>query len=103
MLIRRDAFQPWDERLPVTGGDVELCLRIGGVVNVPHVKLIHHESLSRGASVPRDNVERERALYRPHLPDPFYNPNLTLRFTTCAPELEHARAPSSASHATESS
>jgi GT2 family glycosyltransferase len=97
MLMKREAFQRvggFDESLPISGGDVELCLRIGHAINVAHLKLIHHESLSRGAHVPRENIERERELYRRALPqgDPFYNPNLTQRFTTAAPDLEPSRS-----------
>jgi GT2 family glycosyltransferase len=93
MLVKRETFHRvggFDESLPVSGGDVELCLRIGNALNVAHVKLIHHESLSRGSTVPRENVEREREIYARALPhgDPFYNPNLTLRFTTALPNLE---------------
>ncbi len=80
----------FDEALPISGGDVEYCLRTGKrVLNVPHVKLIHHESLSRsGIGLSRENLEREALAYGPHLPDRFYNPNLTTLFTSCAPNLE---------------
>lgn len=80
----------FDEQLPISGGDVEYCLRTKlRVLNVPHVKLIHHESLSRsGIALTKANIDRERAAYWPHLPDPFYNPNLTRMFTSCAPDLE---------------
>jgi GT2 family glycosyltransferase len=82
MLMHREVFERagrFDERLPVSGGDVDLCLRVGHAVNVPHVRIVHHESLSRGSSVSAENIARERRRYSQLLPqgDPLYNPNLT--------------------------
>jgi len=93
LLTPRALFEQlggFDERLPISGGDVEYCLRTKlRVLNVPHVKLIHHESLSRGGiGLSRENLEREALAYGPHLPDRFYNPNLTTLFTSCAPAIE---------------
>lgn len=93
LLVRRSLFETiggFDERLPITGGDVELCLRTGlRVLNVPHVKLVHHESLSRsGMGLSNENLTLEKAAYEKHLPDRFYNPNLTTVFTCCTPDLE---------------
>ncbi len=55
MLLRRDFFEMlggFDERLPVTYGDVDLCLRAREqgrlVVITPHARLLHFEALSRG-------------------------------------------------------
>jgi O-antigen biosynthesis protein len=55
LLIRRGLFVElggFDERLPVTYGDVDLCRRAAArgllVVVTPHARLIHYEGLSRG-------------------------------------------------------
>jgi GT2 family glycosyltransferase len=55
MMLRRDFFwelRGFDERLPITYGDVELCCRARQrgrkVVVTPHARLIHFEALSRG-------------------------------------------------------
>jgi GT2 family glycosyltransferase len=57
LLIRRRLFAElggFDERLPVTYGDVDLCRRAAGrgllVLVTPHARLIHYEGLSRGFS-----------------------------------------------------
>jgi O-antigen biosynthesis protein len=101
LLIKRHLFEQlggFDERLPISGNDVDLCLRATAagfrVLNVPHVKLIHHESLTRtGIALSAENIAREREAYAPLLRegDPFYNPNLTALFTSCAPNLEGSR------------
>jgi GT2 family glycosyltransferase len=58
LLIRRDLFASlggFSEEFPVTGNDVDLCVRArqrGLVVAVtPHARLLHFESLSRGYAV----------------------------------------------------
>lgn len=91
LLTPRALFEKiggFDEHLAISGGDVEYCLRTRlRVLNVPHVRLIHHESLSRsGIGLSRENIEREQAAYAKHLPDSFYNPNLTRLFTHCGPD-----------------
>jgi O-antigen biosynthesis protein len=55
MMVRRDAFLAaggFDERLAVAFNDVDLCLKLRalGLYNVylAHVRLVHHESKSRG-------------------------------------------------------
>jgi GT2 family glycosyltransferase len=57
LLIRRLLFQEvggFDERLPVTFGDLDLCARVRAkgflIVVTPHARLLHFESLSRGYS-----------------------------------------------------
>ena len=57
LLIHRDLFlelNGFDERLPVTHNDTDLCRRVrerGLLVAVtPHARLLHYESLSRGYS-----------------------------------------------------
>jgi GT2 family glycosyltransferase len=55
LLMRREQFTAlggFDERLPVTFGDVDLCRRAREqgwlVVVTPHARLLHFESLTRG-------------------------------------------------------
>jgi GT2 family glycosyltransferase len=55
LMVRRDVFWSlggFDERLPVTYGDVDLCCRARAqgrlVVVTPHARLLHFEALSRG-------------------------------------------------------
>ena len=57
LLVRRalfDAVGGFDERYPVTYGDVDLCRRLQQrdlhIVVTPHARLLHHEGLSRGFS-----------------------------------------------------
>ncbi len=58
LMIRRALFGDlggFDERLPVTGNDVDLCRRVRrrglAVAITPHARLCHFESLSRGYSL----------------------------------------------------
>jgi len=84
-----DLVGGFDEGLPVAYNDVELCLRLHEAelvaVVCQAVKLIHHESLTRGkdATTPEklERLRKERIhvferhpRYYQH--DPFYNPNL---------------------------
>ncbi len=73
----------FDEELAVVGNDVDLCLRLldKGYRNIwsPDVKLIHHESISRKTSVPKEN---EKAMWKRWsnrfvAGDEYYNPNLS--------------------------
>jgi GT2 family glycosyltransferase len=57
LLLRRDLFETlggFDERLPLTYNDVDLCCRVRArnklVVVSPHARLLHFEGLSRGFS-----------------------------------------------------
>ena len=79
----------FDEALPIAYNDVELCMRLNeaGFYNTvcQAVRLIHHESLSRGLDhvdpekMERLRLERER-MYKKHpnyfQRDPFYSVNL---------------------------
>lgn len=63
LLVRRDVFDAvggFDERLAVNYNDVDFCLaaRYGGyrIVQAADVRLVHHESISRGVD---DNPERK--------------------------------------------
>ena len=91
-MVKKDKFEEiggFEENLPVAYNDVELCFKLleKGYYNVLRndVKLIHHESISRGY----DEVTPEKAarqkkemeyLYQLHPKfkgyDPCYNPNL---------------------------
>lgn len=81
-----------DENLAVAFNDVDLCLKLGDaglrMVYEPRVRLIHHESYSRGAD---DTPAKQRIFRREYdymkmkwgkrlVHDPAYNPNLTLNF-----------------------
>lgn len=93
LAVRRTVFEEvggFDEALPVTLNDVDFCLRVRarGYANVmaPHVRLVHHESASRGLDVTPPQVARlahETAVFLSKwgmqaLSDPFYSPHLTL-------------------------
>jgi GT2 family glycosyltransferase len=93
LMVRRDAFERvggFDETLPIAWNDVDFCLRLraAGYRNVylPHVRLIHHESVSRGldtSSAKRERSQAEIARLRVRwavgeTTDPYYNPWLTL-------------------------
>jgi GT2 family glycosyltransferase len=91
MMVRRKVFtdaRGFDERLAVAYNDVDFCLRLlkSGFRNVclGQVRLLHHESMSRGSD---DHAERrarsvaESRLMRQRWQsildsDPYYSPNL---------------------------
>jgi GT2 family glycosyltransferase len=63
LLIGRDLFLElggFDERLPVTHNDVDLCRRVRErglrVLVTPHAQLLHYESLSRGYTAELPNA-----------------------------------------------
>ena len=91
MMVRRDVFAQidgFDEQLTVAFNDVDFCLKAisQGYRNVclGQVRLVHHESASRGSDDAPTN--RERAVTEFNLmrrrwavlldSDPYYNPNL---------------------------
>jgi O-antigen biosynthesis protein len=92
LMVERTKFMGvggFDERFVVAGNDVDLCLRLTASgyrsVFVPHTRLVHDESRSRGTLIdPEDFAASERSYgaFRT-TGDPFYNPNLTLRRTDC--------------------
>lgn len=64
LMIRKDLYHEiggFDEKLRVTYNDVDLCLRLleRGFYNLytPHVKLVHHESISVG--LPEEQKKRD--------------------------------------------
>ena len=93
LVVRRDTFERvngFDQKnLAIAFNDVDLCLKISrsGLRNVwtPHVKLYHHESLSRGSdSDPgrRERFQREIAFMHQKWGsvlkyDPYFNVNLS--------------------------
>ena len=92
-MVRRASFDRvggFDETLPVAWNDVDFCLRLREVglrnVYLPHVRLIHHESVTRGPDTTPDRIARnllEVARLRrqwaiAQTSDPYYNPSLTL-------------------------
>jgi GT2 family glycosyltransferase len=92
LMIERSKFDEvdrFDERFTVGGGDVDLGLRLvdAGYRNVmtPYARLVHHESVTRGTSVPESDLIESRRSYRRYLDgrDPYYNRNLTLEDTSC--------------------
>jgi GT2 family glycosyltransferase len=93
LMIRREAFEAaggFDESLPIAWNDVDFCLRLraAGYRNVylPHARLVHHESVTRGRDTTPERrrrtaleVARLRSRWRiDSVPDPYYNPALTL-------------------------
>jgi O-antigen biosynthesis protein len=93
LMVERRKFEAvggFDDSFAIGGNDVELCLRLTAAGHrslcVPHVRLVHDESGSRDPrDIPPGDFERSRERYGPFrtLGDPFYNPNLTLRDTSC--------------------
>ena len=90
VLLELDGF---DERLAVAFNDVDLCLRIRQagylIAFTPYAEAYHHESKSRGLEdTPekqmrfRGEIEAFRERWQDLLDagDPYYNPNLTLRY-----------------------
>jgi GT2 family glycosyltransferase/glycosyltransferase involved in cell wall biosynthesis len=86
LLVSREKFAQiggFDEELAVVGNDVDLCLRLldAGYRNVwtPLCSLIHHESISRKTSVPKEDEQAmwRRWRHRFLAGDPWYHPNLS--------------------------
>jgi len=95
LFMRKALYQDlggMDETLTVAYNDVDICLKAmhQGYVNVytPHVRFLHHESVSRGLDTQSTKAARlaqeeatMRALWPSHLqqPDPYYSVNLSLK------------------------
>lgn len=102
MMMRRSVFDEvkgFDEQLVVSGGDVDLCLRIRArgyrVVNTPHVNVTHHESATRsGMVIPDSDAWKCFESFHPYIKDgdPYYNPNLSLTSMDVLPRLDHRTA-----------
>ena len=89
MLTRRDVFEElggFPEELQVAYNDVDFCLRARQkgylIVYTPYARLYHYEGGTRGRVHPTKDEQTFRArwsnagIYR----DPYYNPNLDLRY-----------------------
>ncbi|MEA1647637.1 glycosyltransferase [Nitrospirillum sp. BR 11164] len=92
LMVERRKFQAvggFDQSLPIAYNDIDICMRLheAGYYNVmcQAVRLIHHESVSRGVDhISAEKQERlardRRRLYDLHpnfyQHDPFHNPNL---------------------------
>jgi glycosyltransferase involved in cell wall biosynthesis len=93
LMIRKEVYERvngLDENLAVAFNDIDFCLKVRGLglnnLWLPHVRLFHHESKSRGY----ENTPERQARFLKEinimkerwgdllLNDPFYNPNLTL-------------------------
>ncbi|NJN74739.1 MAG: glycosyltransferase [Limnothrix sp. RL_2_0] len=96
LMCRRKVFNEvggFDEKLAVAYNDIDLCLKIieAGYRNIylPHVKLFHYESKSRGYDLSQKKLLSfsEEASYmkkrwQTYIDlDPCYNPNLPKRFS----------------------
>ncbi len=94
LMVQRSKFAEvggLDESLAIAFNDVDFCLKLvsAGYRNVylPHVKLYHFESKSRGYETTKEQIARfenesEMMIERwrtDSAPDPYYSPNLTLK------------------------
>lgn len=100
LAVKRILFEAvggFDEALPVTLNDVDFCLRLRArghaCLMAPHVRLVHHESASRGLDAAAAEAERlahETAVFLEKwgaeaLRDPYYSPHLTVAREDCTP------------------
>jgi len=113
LMVSRDKFEKiggFDEELAVVGNDVDLCLRLldAGYRNLwtPLCSLIHHESISRKTSVPKEDEKAMWQRWSKHFMagDAWYNPNLsadkgdfTLQVTSLRSTVGATAAPGDAS------
>ncbi len=86
LLIRRDVFDTvgqFEEAYSLNYSDVDLCAKVTDagyrVVYTPRSILIHHENITHGGAVPRQDFEvaTERLRHRFIAEDPYFNPNLS--------------------------
>jgi GT2 family glycosyltransferase len=86
LMISREAFDKvggFDERYQLNYSDVALCLKVHQagyrIVYTPHVRLIHHESVTHGQRIPRSDFLLANQEFQPWIQqgDPYYNPNLS--------------------------
>lgn len=101
MLIRKTIWEEVggvDERFAVNCNDIDLCMRIREagylIVWTPYAELYHYESKSRGGNATPEKTaraEREIQLFTERWHDimekgdPYYNPNLTLKYSDFSP------------------
>lgn len=105
LMVSRDKFEKlggFDEELAVVGNDVDLCLRLleAGYRNLwtPLCSLIHHESISRKTSVPKEDEKAmwQRWSRRFMAGDPWYNPNLSAEKGDFTLQVNSLRSPTGA-------
>jgi GT2 family glycosyltransferase len=89
LMIRRTAFEAvggFDEQYELLFSDVGLCLSVHAagwrIVYTPHARLIHHEAATHQRRMPHGDLLRASQAFLPFLQqgDPYYNPNLTVRW-----------------------
>ena len=97
MMVRKEVFEAaggFDEQnLKVSFNDIDLCLKIRElgyrIVYTPYAELYHYESLSRGYEDTQEKCEQSVREFRYMREkwgkiidngDPYYNPNLSLRY-----------------------
>lgn len=101
LVVRKDVFLEVggfnEADLAVAYNDIDLCLKIRSlgkqVVWSAHSVLYHHESISRGKDTTQKNAARfskeveymRKTWHDILMNDPFYNPNLSLRYANFAP------------------
>ncbi len=108
MMVRKKLFFEvggFTEELAVAFNDVDFCVKVleKGYYNIciPRIKLYHHESISRGADVTLEKIERfsgevkymENRWSKWIKSDPFYNPNFSLKTPYFHIEESKARKP----------
>ena len=85
LMTRREVFERiggFDEGYQLAFSDVEYCLRARAegfkTVYTPFARLKHHESASRGLSIPLGDIQRgfEHMVAQVEQGDPYFNPNL---------------------------
>lgn len=100
LAIRKELFQQlkgFDESFKIAYNDIDLCLRLRslGYLNIwtPFAELYHHESLSRGRALSKEDIEREYSEQQKlknkwpdffNSVDPYYSPNLNPDCADCS-------------------
>lgn len=89
MLTKRETFKSvggFDEDLAVAYNDIDFCLKLREkgllIVYTPYARLYHHEGRTRGKVIPADDAALFRKRWNADgiYADPYYNPNLSLRY-----------------------
>ena len=87
MMVRKQLFEKlggFDEQLPDTYNDIDFCLRLREagyrIVWTPDAQLYHDEPASRSHANSRETRYFKNRWDKVLKNDPYYNPNLTLRY-----------------------
>jgi len=89
LLIRRELFEQvngFNEAYHLNYSDVDLCLKVCEanyrIVYTPQAVVIHHESVTHGSSIPREDFFTASQRLKTYLSagDPYFNPNLSHMF-----------------------